>query len=248
VTASRGGAQQDLAARLIAIADGGAKLGLARVKTRDYQQTALVCTVASEQPHRNRAFERFTPGGPLALLPTQHGWSLVWTATPDFADELAALPDAGFCKRLTAALGVKSGAAFGAFRVLTRRQVFPLVLKYATHPVAPRTVLIGNAAQTLHPVAGQGFNLGLRDAWELARMIIERGAADPGASELLNDYCTQRRCDRTATILFTDSLIQLFSKDIPLLSPMRGSGLAALGSMPPAKNFLARRMMFGARG
>jgi 2-octaprenyl-6-methoxyphenol hydroxylase len=248
VTTSRGGLQQELAARLMVIADGGANLNLAHIKTRDYQQTALVCNVASERPHRNRAFERFTPGGPVALLPTVQGWSLVWTATPDHAHQLAAVADAEFCACLTSALGAAAAAVFGAFRLLGQRRIFPLVLKYATQPVAPRAVLVGNAAQTLHPVAGQGFNLGLRDAWELARLIMARDTSDPGASALLNAYCAQRHCDRTATILFTDSLIRLFSKDIPLLEPVRSIGLAALGTIPPAKNFLARRMMFGVRG
>jgi 2-octaprenyl-6-methoxyphenol hydroxylase len=108
--------------------------------------------------------------------------------------------------------------------------------------------LIGNAAQTLHPVAGQGFNLGLRDAWELARLLVTRGTSDPGSSALLNSFFSQRRFDRTATILFTESLIRLFSKDIPLIGALRGTGLAAMDGFAPAKNFLARRMMFGARG
>jgi 2-octaprenyl-6-methoxyphenol hydroxylase len=243
-TVDAAGAQQQLAARLIAIADGGAELNSAQVKTRDYAQSALVCDVASEQPHQNRAFERFTPEGPLALLPTARGWSLVWTAQPEHAQQLAVLDDAEFCRRLHATFG----GAVGAFIAAGRRQVFPLALKYATAPVAPRTLLIGNAAQTLHPVAGQGFNLGLRDAWELSRAIIAHGESDPGSSELLNEYFSQRRFDRTATILFTDSLIRLFCKDIPLLNGARGLGLAALGAIPPAKNFLVRRMMFGARG
>jgi 2-octaprenyl-6-methoxyphenol hydroxylase len=129
-----------------------------------------------------------------------------------------------------------------------RRQVFPLCLKVAARPVAPRCVLIGNAAQTLHPVAGQGFNLGLRDAFELARLIAARGADDPGGQDILNKFFAQRRFDRTATILFTDSLIRLFSKDIPLLQPARGLGFAALAALPGARKFLARRMIFGARG
>ena len=238
------GAQQQFDARLIAIADGGNNLKLPRLKTRDYRQAALVCDVTTELAHQNRAFERFTPEGPLALLPTARGWSLVWTAAADRARVLTALDDAGFCAQLRAAFG----PALGAFRVPGRRQVFPLVLKYSTRPVAPRAVLIGNAAQTLHPVAGQGFNLGLRDAWELAQAILEHGAGDPGSSAFVNAYFLQRRCDRTATILFTDSLIRLFSKDIPLLNPVRGIGLAALGGIPAAKNFLTRRMLFGARG
>ena len=244
ISVDRDGARQQLNARLIAIADGGANLKLTHLKTRDYRQAALVCDVTTEVAHQNRAFERFTPEGPLALLPTARGWSLVWTAAADRARVLAALDEAGFC----AQLGTAFGAALGAFRLPGRRQVFPLVLKYATRPVAPRAVLIGNAAQTLHPVAGQGFNLGLRDAWELAQAILEHGAGDPGSSAFVNAYFLQRRCDRTATILFTDSLIRLFSKDIPLLKPVRGIGLAALGGIPAAKNFLARRMLFGARG
>lgn len=244
VSVDAAGTRQDLAAHLIAIADGGAQLDIAHVKTRDYRQSALVCDVTSERPHQNRAFERFTPEGPLALLPTARGWSLVWTLQPERALQLAMLDDAEFCRRLHAAFG----SVLGAFAAAGRRQVFPLTLKYAMRPVAPRTLLIGNAAQTLHPVAGQGFNLGLRDAWELARAILARGENDPGGSELLNEYFSHRRYDRIATILFTDTLIRLFCKDIPLLNGARGLGLAALGAIPAAKNFLARRMMFGARG
>jgi 2-octaprenyl-6-methoxyphenol hydroxylase len=136
----------------------------------------------------------------------------------------------------------------GGFSAASERRVFALALRYALKPVAPRTLLIGNAAQTLHPVAGQGFNLGLRDAWELARVVNARGAADPGARETLNIYFSQRRFDRIATILFTDSLIRLFCKDIPLLNGLRGCGLAAFDATSSAKKFLAQRMMFGVRG
>ena len=111
---------------------------------------------------------------------------------------------------------------------------------------ASRVVLVGNAAQSLHPVAGQGFNLGLRDAWELATAV--RDAHDPGDPATLNAYLSERRFDRTATILFTDTLIRLFSNDIPLLDRLCGAGCAVLSSIPPAKNFLVRRMMFGVHG
>ena len=242
VTVACAGVTRQLAARLVVVADGGDGLQLAPIKERDYGQSALICDLASDQPHQNRAFERFTPDGPLALLPTHRGWSLVWTARPARAQELAALDDSAFCAELRATFG----ASLGAFRVLGKRQVFALVLKYAQRPVAPRTVMIGNAAQTLHPVAGQGFNLGLRDAWEL--VLATRDARDPGDRALLNSYLSQRRLDRTATILFTDTLIRLFSNDIPIIGQLRGVGLAVLSGIPPAKNFLARRMMFGARG
>ena len=244
VSVDASGTREELATRLIAVADGGAQLNIAHVRIRDYRQSALVCDVVSEQLHQNRAFERFTPDGPIALLPSARGWSLVWTVQPERAQQLATLDEAEFCRRLHAGFG----SAAGVFAAASRRQVFPLALKVATRPVAPRTLLIGNAAQTLHPVAGQGFNLGLRDAWELARVILARGERDPGGSELLNEYLSQRRLDRIATILFTDTLIRLFCKDIPLLNGARGLGLAAFGAIPAAKNFLARRMMFGARG
>lgn len=233
-----------LAARLIVIADGGSQLNVAHVKIRDYHQSALVCNVASEQSHQNRAFERFTPEGALALLPAARGWSLIWTLRPEHAQDLSALDDAEFCHRLQAVFG----RAVGAFGTPGRRSIFPLALRYAVRPVAARTLLIGNAAQMLHPVAGQGFNLGLRDAWELARTLVTYDQRDPGGSSLLNAYFSQRRFDRIATILFTDSLIQLFCKDIPMLKGTRGMGLAAVNVIPVAKNFLTRRMMFGARG
>jgi 2-octaprenyl-6-methoxyphenol hydroxylase len=242
VTATCGDSTRQLAARLVVIADGGDKLHLAHVEERDYGQSALVCLVTSEEAHRNRAFERFTPDGPLALLPVHGGWSLVWTTRPERASELAAFDDARFCAQLNAAFG----SGLGAFSAAGPRQVFALRSRRAQTPRLPRTVFIGNAAQTLHPVAGQGFNLGLRDAWELATAV--RDARDPGAHATLNAYFRERRFDRSATILFTDTLIRLFSNDIPLLAALRGAGLAALGGIPAAKKFLVRRMMFGARG
>ena len=244
VTIEQAGVQRDLRASLAVVADGGAGLKLSQVKNHDYGQSALVCDVVSAQAHHNRAFERFTEEGPLALLPHGEGWSLVWTARPARAAELAALADAEFCAQLADA----SGFALGRFELRGPRQVFPLRLTVAGQALAPRCVLIGNAAQTLHPVAGQGFNLGLRDACELARLIAAHGAPDPGAQALLNTFFAQRRLDRTATILFTDSLIRLFSNDIPLLRSVRGLGLAALSAIPGAANFVARRMIFGARG
>jgi len=236
------GVARKIDARLVVLADGADGMRLAQVEERDYRQSALVCDVTSELPHHNRAFERFTPDGPLALLPTARGWSLVWTVRPGRAAALAALDQSQFCAELRAAFG----AALGALNLTGARQVFPLKLKYARRPVAPRVVLVGNAAQSLHPVAGQGFNLGLRDAWELATIV--RDVSDPGDSATINAYFAERRFDRTATILFTDTLIRLFSNDIPLLDRLCGAGLTVLGSVPPAKNFLVRRMMFGARG
>lgn len=229
-------------ARLVVLADGADGLQLGGVSERDYRQSALVCEVTSSVAHCNRAFERFTAHGPLALLPSSRGWSLVWTTQPQRALELAALDERRFCDELHTSFG----AMLGDFTLAGGRQVFPLKLKYAKKPLARRVVLVGNAAQSLHPVAGQGFNLGLRDAWELARAL--RDAPDPGAFSTLNTYYSERRFDRTATILFTDSLIRLFSNDIPILDRLSGAGIAALSALPPAKKMLVRWMMFGARG
>ncbi|HEV7822377.1 MAG TPA: FAD-dependent monooxygenase [Burkholderiales bacterium] len=231
-----------LEANLVAFADGAEGIQLARIEEREYRQSALICNVRSESAHRNRAFERFTPEGPIALLPSTHGWSLVWTARPAHVIELAALDPQAFCAKLHTAFG----ASLGRFTMAGERQVFPLKLKYARRPDAPRAVLIGNAAQTLHPVAGQGLNLGLRDAWELATAI--RDANDAGAAATISAYVAGRRFDRTATIAFTDTLIRLFSNDIPLLDRAGAAGLTIFGGIPACKNFLVRRMMFGARG
>jgi 2-octaprenyl-6-methoxyphenol hydroxylase len=242
LVAECGGVEHEFWAQLVVLADGTEGMRAALVVERDYQQSALVCAVASEAPHRNHAFERFTPQGPLALLPAANGWSLVWTLSPARATELAALDAQKFCAELQSAFG----NALGAFTLIGARQVFPLKLKYARRPLQTRVVLVGNAAQSLHPVAGQGFNLGLRDAWELVRTA--GAASDPGAALILNSYFSERRFDRTATILFTDTLIRLFSNDIPLLDRVSGTGIAALSAIAPVKNFLVRRMMFGARG
>jgi len=237
------GMRLTIQAKLLAVADGGANADWAEVKVRRYPEVALVCDFASQQPHRNRAFERFTPGGPLALLPLPHGWSLVWITAPARAQALALLDATEFCRELHAAFG----DTLGDFTLHGARQTFPLTLKYATAPRTPRTVLIGNAAQTLHPVAAQGFNLGLRDAWEFARTLVGR-AADPGTATVLAAHRKTRRRDRIATTAFTDSLIRLFSNDIPLLRHARGIGLVALGAMPSVKKLFMRRMLFGSRG
>jgi 2-octaprenyl-6-methoxyphenol hydroxylase len=238
------GARQMLQAKLLAIADGGAGADWAEVRVRRYAEVALVCDVASQQSYPDRAFERFTPDGPLALLPLPHGWSLVWITTAARAQTLSALDAAGFCRELHAAFG----STLGDFTLLGARQTFPLTLKYATAPRTLRTVLIGNAAQTLHPVAAQGFNLGLRDAWEFTRTLVVQRGGDPGTATVLAAHRKTRRRDRIATTAFTDSLIRLFSNDIPLLRHARGIGLVALGAVPPVKKLFMRRMLFGARG
>jgi 2-octaprenyl-6-methoxyphenol hydroxylase len=170
----------------------------------------------------------------------------VWTVSPSLAQEILSLDDAAFLTQLHAHFGDR----LGKFVETGKRAGFPLALKYATPVTACRTVLIGNAAQTLHPVAGQGFNLGLRDAWELADEIIAPPLSpfELGTPHMLARYGERRRVDSSAGRIFTDSLVKLFSNDDPLLSSLRSLGLSALDCLPQAKRFVARRMMFGARG
>ena len=238
-----------LRARLVVIADGGAieGAGLSPPKTIDYAQHALTARVRSTLPHQHTAFERFTSEGPLALLPFGaglHDWALVWTLTPTHA---ATLLDAD-APTFLAALREAFGTRLGEFSNVTQRACFPLSLRYAAAHGAPGIVTIGNAAQTLHPVAGQGFNLGLRDAWELARLLRTTPTQALGDSECLRRYSAARRIDRRATIAVTHGLVRLFSNDFFPLPALRGAGIAAFGSIPPLRDFLARRMIFGARG
>lgn len=189
------------------------------------------------------AYERFTPDGPVALLPFGEHYALVWTLPPQMAKEVLTLDDEAFLARLHAHFGDR----LGNFVAAGKRSGFPLALKYATPVTARRVVLVGNAAQTLHPVAGQGFNLGLRDAWELAEEAIS-SPTDVGTPAMLERYRERRKMDSGVGRMFTDSLVRLFSNDNAVLGLARGLGLTALDCLPPAKQFVARRMMFGTRG
>jgi 2-octaprenyl-6-methoxyphenol hydroxylase len=208
---------------------------------RDYGQHAVICTATADEPHAGRAWERFTPEGPVAALPWGANYAVVMTCAAHEADAIAALDDAAFLAKLQARFGGRV-----RYTSVSERFVFPLGLRYRKSAVAARQVWIGNAAQTLHPVAGQGFNLALRDIFELARTLTD--ATDPGAPELLEHYDASRRLDRYGAMTFTDTLVHLFSNDNFLLRHSRGAGLLALDLLPPARHFVARRMMFGARG
>jgi 2-octaprenyl-6-methoxyphenol hydroxylase len=232
-----------LRASLVVLADGGAPPGTA-LKTVDYGQSAVTARVRTGLAHRGTAYERFTPDGPLALLPLDGRMALVWTTRPERADWLCAAPPAEFLVYLQQQFGER----LGRFADVEGRACYPLTLKYVSRITQERTVMVGNAAQTLHPVAGQGFNLGLRDAWELADEIgrAERGAI--GEAGMLAAYRARRRLDRGGGIAFTDSLVKLFSNDYAPLRVARGLGLAAFDCLPPVKDFVVRRMTFGARG
>jgi 2-octaprenyl-6-methoxyphenol hydroxylase len=211
------------------------------IRVRDYGQHAVICTARAAMPHRGTAWERFTPAGPVALLPCKDEYAVVLTCPAADSERIATLDDAGFLALLQARFGTRV-----QLTAVGPRLVYPLGLRMRKQPVVGREVWIGNAAQTLHPVAGQGFNLALRDIIELADTLTD--ASDPGDPRLLARYAAGRRADRFATIGVTDTLVRLFSNDIPLLRHARGAGLLALDLLPAARSFLARRMMFGARG
>ena len=234
-----------LAAPLVIVADGGRgdQVPTPRFE-RDYDQMAVVCDVQTELPHASRAFERFTPEGPAALLPKGDRYALVWTASNVDAQCIAALPDSEFL----AALYRHFGGRQGLFLHASPRKTFPLRLAWTGSETGDRVVRIGNAAQTLHPVAGQGFNIGLRDAWELASLCGDTPASEIGNAAMLAAYARGRRADVLGGLGFTDFLVRTFSNDIGLLRHARGLGLLALEALPPLKTFVARRMMFGARG
>ncbi len=211
-----------------------------KAQQRDYEQTALIARVSVSDPIEHRAFERFTDEGPLALLPQDggdgHGYALVWCMRPGRATDIQLLDDAGFL----AQLGEAFGGRLGRFTASSPRVAFPLGLNADARATA-RTVAIGNAAQTLHPVAGQGLNLGLRDAAVLARQLA-RGAG-PGA---ITTFMDQRHPDRRLTIGLTDTMARAFTGTGPL-QPLLGLSLAALDIAKPARLLLADLMMFGRR-
>jgi len=241
-----GGVTKLATAKLLVLADGGRLSGQVEGITqhvREYHQWAVVARIKTALSQCGVAYERFTPDGPVALLPSGEYFALVWTVSPTAAQEILGLDDAAFLARLHDHFGDR----LGNFVDASKRSGFPLALKYADPVTAQRIALVGNAAQTLHPVAGQGFNLGLRDAWELADEVIA-AAAESGAPAMLARYRHRRQMDSGAGRVFTDSLVKLFSNDDPLLRSMRSLGLSALDCLPPVKRFVARRMMFGARG
>ncbi|HJV84743.1 MAG TPA: UbiH/UbiF/VisC/COQ6 family ubiquinone biosynthesis hydroxylase [Noviherbaspirillum sp.] len=207
--------------------------------SRDYDQTAVIAHVVCSKPVAHRAFERFTEEGPLALLPQDDGYAMVWCARPANAARLAALPDTEFLVELERAFGSR----LGRFTKVSPRAAFPLGLN-AHAAVSSRTVAIGNAAQTLHPVAGQGMNLGLRDAAVLARLL-----AREATPEMLQQFIRLRQTDRKLTITLTDALARIFASapDGALSQSALGFSLALVDALKPAKRLLAEHMLFGSR-
>ncbi len=237
---------QRVRARLLAAADGrGSPLrdlvGIG-VTRWNYRQTGIVATVAHAKPHRGRAFERFFATGPLAMLPMLgNRSSIVWAADDRLARELIALGDQDFIGELADRFGDR----YGALELAGPRWHYPLAMAQARRYTDRRLVLVGDAARTIHPIAGQGWNLALRDVAALAELVVDakRLGLDPGGSYVLQRYERWRRFDSLALIGITDGLNRLFANDLLPLRLARELGLGAVERIPPLKRFFMRHAM-----
>ncbi len=231
--------QRRVRSALVVAADGAHSL-VARaagigMQSSDYGQVAVVANLRTDRPARGVSFERFAGSGPMALLPLAGGtWTAVWTLPAARAATAQACDEAQFCGDLQQAFGWRAGRLLEA----GRRSAYPLALVRAHAHTGESVALIGNAAQALHPVAAQGFNLGLRDAAVLAELIA--GAGDPGAAAVLGQYAARRATDRSAMIAFTDRLVGLFGDRRAAAIAARNLGLLLFDIAPPAKRALAR--------
>ncbi len=228
---------------LAVLADGGRsalreQLGIA-IKTTPYDQSALIANVTPGKPHGGQAFERFTDDGPMALLPLQDNrCALVWTRPEEDAARLAALPEAAFLDELQQAFGYR----LGGFQQVGARHLYPLMLIEAEEQVRSGLVVLGNAAHSLHPIAGQGYNLSLRDTEALAAALLS-SSAKLGDIGVLQAYHRQQRTDQWLTVGFSDRLTRLFAGSALLSVAGRNLGLLGLDLLPPAKAWFARQAM-----
>ena len=236
-----------LRAKLLVAADGSRSavrdaLGIA-AREHDYAQTLFVTRLRAQRPPDGTAYERLTTTGPTALLPRGDGhYGLVHGVAREDADAVAELDDATFLARVQDAFGWRAGR----FLSVGPRSAYPIVGCVADTLVAPRAVLVGNAAQSLHPLGAQGFNLGLRDALTLAECIAQH-RDDPGSDAVLHRHAERRAADREQTIAFSDGLAKLTSNDAPLLRPLRSAGLLAGDAMGWLQGWLVGGAM-GYRG
>jgi 2-octaprenyl-6-methoxyphenol hydroxylase len=236
---------REVSARLLVLADGGANAGKIpgiAFEEKDYGQHAVLAKVRTDRAHGNRAYERFTPAGPVALLPAGAQYALVWTASPQEATRLLALEEARFLAELQSHFGDRAGR----FVAVAQRASFALRLRVVNTPIALRTAIVGNAAQALHPIAGQGLNLGLRDAATLAATLGATAGSEIGGSAMLATYRDSRRRDATRGVAFTDFLVSAFADSRRIPTWGRGLALTALDLFAPARRALAERMIHGA--
>ena len=246
--------EQTLQANLLLACDGAnspcRQLAGINISQSDYQQVALIANVATKNPHNNKAFERFTECGPLAMLPLSKlngdsRCSLVWTMPPEQSKQILALNDSEFKQQLELAFG----SWLGAITQVGKRDVYPLVLLQAQQQTFHRMALIGNASHTIHPIAGQGFNLGLRDVQQMS-VLIEKALnestdadTDIGSFALLNEYAQKRQLDQKQVIELTDSLVTLFANDLLPLVVGRNIGLKVMNYLSPLKSTLVNKLM-----
>ncbi|KXU33939.1 2-octaprenyl-6-methoxyphenyl hydroxylase [Ventosimonas gracilis] len=234
---------QSVDTQLAVLADGGRsnlreQLGIA-LSRKDYQQSAVIANLSTSEPHQNRAFEHFGKDGPLALLPlAKNRLALVWSRSTEEAERLLQVSHADFLSRLQAVFG----DALGTFTELGARHSYPLQLELAREQVRSHLVVLGNAAHRLHPIAGQGYNLSLRDAFTLAETLAQ-SETPLGSLAPLQRFVRRQRLDQQLTIASSDRLPRLFAHQHPLLAALRGLGLAALDLAPAAKSAFARQMM-----
>lgn len=238
------GQSRSLSTRLVVAADGirsvirdQSGIGADHI---EYEQTAITAVLVAQRFHDHVAYERFTEEGPIAMLPLTDGrCGMVWTRKPAAAARLLALSDEDFLREFQAAFGFR----LGRFLRVGQRTAYDLTLSRAASHTAPRIAVVGAAAQGLHPIAGQGFNLGLRDAMSLAEVIADHrvsGLDDPGDPQVLSDYADWRETDRRRIVQFTDGLVRLFATPLGVMRSLRSIGLLAFDVLPPAKSALAR--------
>ena len=243
---------ETIRARLVVGADGAESfvresLGI-ESERYDYGQSAVICNVTPEEAHRGRAFELFTPSGPMAVMPHIEGrCGLIWCVPTDGVGQLMALSEPEFMRQANA----RFGRHLGRFLKMGKRSAYPLKLVRAKEDIRPRTVILGNAAHAIHPVGAQGFNLGLRDAATLAEVLADamhrNPGSDPGEMELLRRYSTWRRPDQEGTIAYSDGLARIYSNPAPVVSAARLAALLAHAFVPSLRKQMAVKAM-GFRG
>lgn len=231
-------------AKLTVLADGGrSRVGKQfSSSASEYPQHALLCIVSTDRPHHGRAFERFTDEGPIALLPhSDQRYAVVWTCLPEQLAKRVDLADDEFILSLQRRFGDRAGNLSNP----SERKSYPLSRSTVLNPVADRVVIIGNAAHTVHPVAGQGFNLGMRDVAVLSELLFARSqtGVDLGSLDVLQEYARSRRRDTFMVSQFTHGLLQVFSSDLKVLGLLRNIALSGIELLPPVKRFLLKRTM-----
>jgi len=247
VSVQSNGQSQQRHVRLVIMADGGRSLdiaGLSLKKTIDRDHDAIVGLLTTSAQPTDIAYERFTSSGPIALLPRGNKYSFVWSVPRNSSDKLLHLSDDAFIKELQTTFGRRCGQ----FQHVEARMSYPLSTRIAEQPRGGGIISIGNASQALHPVAAQGLNLGLRDAWELGQLCAATSPELLSTPSFTKNFIKKRRVDRFTTTALSTALDHLFSNKLLGLSGPRGLGLLCLDIISPLKKRIFRKFIFGARG